>query len=88
MEHVTCQVSILRNIPFQGVGGLGFLKQFFMRNRKLHRGLLFHFICFIFSGSFTLNFNFFCWPNLHTNQRCRVAAALPYGVMAFSFELF
>ena len=33
MEHITCQVSILRNIPFQGVGGLGFLKQF-MRTRK------------------------------------------------------
>ena len=30
MKHVTCQVSILRNIPFQGVGGLGFLKQFFL----------------------------------------------------------
>ena len=48
MKHVTCQVSILRNIPFQGVGGLGFLKQFFMRNRKLHGGLYvpLHFYCF------------------------------------------
>jgi hypothetical protein len=75
--------------PFSSVGGLGFLKQFFMRTRKLHWGcccstsLVFCFQLFMRPSTS----NFFCRPNLHTKQRCRVVAALPYGVLAFSSGL-
>ena len=75
--------------PFSRCGRVGFPQTIFHEDSKIALGLLlFHFTCFLFSVVMRPSTSsFICRPNLHTKQRCRVVAALPYGVMAFSAGL-